>query len=70
MKNLCGARNGEENWRAVLAAGRQTVGIKEEKRKAKELVGGIVYVMRGGESSAASSPMVPCLWVENACSTR
>jgi hypothetical protein len=40
------------------------VGIKEEKRKVREVVGGMVYVMRGGESFAASSPLVPCYGFE------
>lgn len=47
-------RRGAGKWLAVLAAGRERVGIKEEKEKEKGLVGGIVYVMEGQRATFAS----------------
>ena len=44
-KNLCEEkeeRKGAGRWLAVLAAGRERVGIKEEKEKMTGLVGGIL----------------------------
>jgi hypothetical protein len=45
MKNLVG--EGEEckeaeKWQAVLAAGEEKVGIKEEKEKGRGVVGGVM----------------------------
>jgi hypothetical protein len=63
-KNLCEEKEEEKvagRWLAVLAAGREKVGIKEEKEKAKEMVGGIVYVMEGQRAAFPSQPSVPFL---------
>lgn len=45
LQNWCAA----ENWQTVLAAGRETAGIKEEKDQAKALVGECVMKTRGRE---------------------
>jgi hypothetical protein len=47
----------QKNLKAVLAAGWVKVGIKEEKRRLKGLVGGVVGDAKAGEMTA-----VPLLW--------
>jgi hypothetical protein len=59
MRNLCEKVewNVEENSRAVLAAGRRKMGIKEEKKWWADLAGGMVK-----EGRRDDCRRVPLLW--------
>jgi hypothetical protein len=63
----------DEKKQTVLAAGREKVGIKEEKEKVRELAGGVLFCSEGPRDDfAASSPgALECgRWAEMRAATR